>query len=117
MWRGPPTESTKTPRIASFKHIPPSFENCFPNNNYQHLPQRKWASCSAADHQLYAAITRRVEAALHALEEEVNESRLHAACQVFFFFFFIGVEMAFLTLTGGGSQRYLDAALGSPPPV
>ncbi|CAN0128881.1 unnamed protein product, partial [Ectocarpus sp. 12 AP-2014] len=33
--------------------------------------ERKWASCSAADKKLYSAITRRVEAALHALEAEV----------------------------------------------
>eukprot|EP00903_Cladosiphon_okamuranus_P006456 g6316.t1 len=34
--------------------------------------EQKWASCSAADQRLYGAITRRVEAALHALEEEAR---------------------------------------------
>lgn len=34
--------------------------------------QRKWASCSAADQILYSAITRRIQAALQALEAEVR---------------------------------------------
>ncbi|CAM9998346.1 unnamed protein product [Pylaiella littoralis] len=34
--------------------------------------ERKWASCSAADQKLYGSITRRVEAALHALEAEAR---------------------------------------------
>lgn len=66
--------------------------------------QRKWASCSTADKQLYSAITRRVEAALHALEAEVMLQATKYCCVVlqkmaFFAYKFVGHFFFFACLS------------------